>query len=87
MSFAARNSSVTDLRFYAHKFVEVVNFHYHVGRYGDGRIVEVLENGMCCGSGFVLYNVDFMYRYRDCLDLGRQSATCHYALHSVTRVG
>lgn len=49
---AARNPSVTDLQFYKPEDVDVVNFHYRVGRDVDGRISAVVEvkNGMYCCS-------------------------------------
>lgn len=60
--FAARNSSVIDLRFYAPEDVDDLKFHYRMGRDTEGRItamVEVLENGMCCGNGFAFVGADF----------------------------
>lgn len=69
--FAACNLSVTDLQFYTPPGVDVIKFHYCVGRNTEGKItgmVEVLKNGMCCGG--CLAGADFACRDGAYLVLG-----------------
>lgn len=47
--FATYNPSVTDLQFYSPSEVNVIDYHFRIGRDAKGkvnRILEVLENGM-----------------------------------------
>lgn len=60
--FAVRNSSVLGLQFYAPYDFDSILFHYRIGRDTEGRIiamVEVPENGMCCGNCFAFVDAEF----------------------------
>lgn len=69
------NVYVTDLQFYSEGDIDAITFHYQIGRDAEGRITEVLENGMRCGGDFTLpivKHADFpsWCRDEDSLSLG-----------------